>query len=360
MMIKNIVFFIQNISRSAGSERATAVIANELVKHGYNITILSICGDNICFYTLDKRIQLVTLVNRDDIDNKKSFFKVYRRLNKFYKNYKADLVVDVFASLSIYTILMKKKFHFKNITWEHFNFRANIGLNKFGRKIAAKKSDGIVTLTDKDKNYYLQAFPKKHAKIYTIENPSPYFPTRINFDDRENIILSIGRLTHQKGFDVMIDLWADISKNFPCWQLFIVGSGEEESALKKRIEKRNLINIKIVGATNEIEVLYKKAKLYLSTSRFEGLPMTMIEAQAFGLPIISYDYDTGPSDIITNGKNGFLIPNKNSTLFKESLCYILNNESTLKEMSENALQNSRKYLPSNIIHKWLDVIKDLV
>ena len=118
-MIKSIVFFIQNMSRPAGSERVTSLIANELVKRGYQISILSICGDNTSFYPLDKSIQLDTIIDKEDVNNRKEFFSVLCGLQRYYKIHNTDLVIDIFASLSIYTILLKIFYGYKNkITWE--------------------------------------------------------------------------------------------------------------------------------------------------------------------------------------------------------------------------------------------------
>ena len=107
-MVKKIVFFIQNFSRPAGSERVTSIIASELSKKGYDVTVLSICGDNTCFFEIDEKIKLYTLIDSEAVENKKQFFTVLRKLKDFYKANKVDIVIDVFAALSIYTILLKK------------------------------------------------------------------------------------------------------------------------------------------------------------------------------------------------------------------------------------------------------------
>ena len=354
--MKNIVFFIQNISHSAGSERVTSILANNLCASGYHVTILSICGTNNCFYELDSRIELITLINKENVDNKKSFLRVNAELKKFYKSHSTDLVIDVFASLSIYTLHLKRKFGFKNITWEHFNSFAAVGFNKIGRKLAAKKSDCIVVLTDTDKSHYQHIFPKMKAKIERIFNTSPYQNNVLDLSQRENIVLSVGRLTYQKGFDVMIEIWKKINNND--WKLYIVGGGEDELQLKEKI--KNCENVSILPATNKIEEYYKRAKFYLSTSRFEGLPMTMIEAQSFGVPIISFDYNTGPKDIIQNDENGFLIENNNTDKFCDYVIRLMSDEEKIKEFSYHAFESSKRFESSKIISQWLQLIEEII
>ncbi len=359
-MKKNIVFFIQNFSRSAGSERVTSIIANLLSEQGYNITILSICGNNTSFYDLGKNIRLVTLFNKDEISNKKYFFKIYRALKKFYSENKVDLVIDIFAALSVYTLLLKKKFKFKNITWEHFNFKVNTGFNKFGRRYAAKKSDYIVTLTEKDKQFYLSNLPKMKAKIVHIYNPSPYEDVKTNNFLRENIAISVGRLTYQKGFDVLLNIWSRIEKIKPEWKLQVIGSGEESSALNQIVESHKLQNVEFVMSTNKIDEYYQRSKIYLSTARFEGLPMTMIEAQSFGLPIISFDYDTGPSDIIRSGYNGYLVENGNIDKFCSQLVELMNDDRLISQFSENSVNSNARFKSSNILVRWLEILKEIL
>ncbi len=356
---KKIVFFIQNFSRPAGSERVTSIIANMLCASGYDVTVLSICGNNTCFYPLEKNVRLVTLIDREQVNNKKDFFKVRKALKNFYRQNRVDLVIDIFAALSIYTLSCKKKYHFKNITWEHFNFRANVGLNRFGRKLAAKKSDAIVTLTEKDRKYYRSAFPKMKAEIRHIFNPSPY-ENETQSCKRENLVISVGRLTYQKGFDVMLQIWSRIEPLCPDWKLQIIGSGEEESALKELIAEKQIRRAELIPATKEIAEYYRKAKIYLSTARFEGLPMTMLEAQSFGVPIVSYDYDTGPSDIISDQKDGLLIENNNAEQMVERLTKLMQDASALELYSKQALISKNRFTGKTIFERWIDLINDIL
>jgi glycosyltransferase involved in cell wall biosynthesis len=358
--MKKIVFFIQNFSRSAGSERVTSLIADMLAKNGYDVTVLSICGDNTCYYPLDKRVKLFTLIQAEEVNNRKDFVKVYKALKAYYAQNKPDLVIDVFAALSIYTLLLKKKFKYANITWEHFNFKANVGLNKFGRKLAAKKSDVIVTLTQKDKQYYLEGLKRVKAKIVNIFNPSPYEINKINFEKRSNIILSVGRLTEQKAFDKMLYTWKNIQPKLSGWQLYIVGDGEKREELLNIIQKEDIQCVELMPATSNIADVYNSAKLYISTSLFEGLPMTMIEAQTFGLPIISYDYDTGPSDIISDGIDGLLANVGDEDNFMNDIVQLCNNSDKLKRMSECSYVSAERFNDSCIYKMWLDLIGDIL
>ena len=356
-MVKSIVFFIQNYSRHAGSERVTSLIANELVNQGYDISILSICGDNTSFYKLDSRVKLYTLIDKEEVSNKKSFFSIMRKLKLFYKAHKVDLVIDVFAALSIYTILLKKKFGFKNITWEHFNYKVNTGMNRIGRKMAVRFSDQIITLTNTDKEYY-EADNKIRGKIDYIYNPSPYQEVTLD-KERKKWIISVGRLTYQKGFDRLIKVWKLIEDKCD-WQMLIFGDGEDKESLQKQIDDLGLQRIKLMGAVKNIDEYYKQASLYVSTARFEGLPMTMIEAQSFGLPIISFDYDTGPREIVSDGVDGNIVSqNEDNKMIEDCadlLLKTMNESNDIEKYSKEALNSANRFKIKSILLRWNEVL----
>lgn len=360
-MIESIVFLIQNMSRPAGSERVTSILANELVTRGYKVSIVSICGDSTSFYPLDKSIELHTIINKEEINNKKYFFKVLSGLKKYYDFHEVDLVIDIFAALSIYTILLKKKYGFKNLTWEHFNYKVNTGMNKIGRKLAVRFSDQIVTLTETDKKFY-EAENKIRGKIDYIYNPSPYQDVFID-KERKPYIMSVGRLTYQKGFDRLIKVWSVVEPQCD-WELMIFGEGEDRKSLQNQIDEAGLKRIKLMGAVKNIDEYYTQASLYVSTARFEGLPMTMIEAQSFGVPIISFDYDTGPREMVTDGLNGAIIDrsNEESMIAKcaEKTVELIRNADRRKYYENEAIIAAKRFRTDEIMKKWMLIFERLL
>lgn len=359
----NIVFFIQNFSRSGGSERVTSLIANFMSEQGHSVTVVSICGDNTCFYPLNISVRLITLINKQEVDNKSYFFYVLNQLRKFYADNNIDLVIDVFAALSIYTLLLKKKYRYKNITWEHFNFHVNTGANKIGRKLAVRFSDAIVTLTNEDKGYYCDKYPKAISKLHTIYNPSPYPNAEIG-KEKKKMVLSVGRLTRQKKFATMLDIWKCVQQNHPEWKLLILGNGEDREKLELKIHNEEISNIEMPGAVKNIEEYYRKAAIYISTSLYEGLPMTMIEAQSFGLPIITFNFETGPADIVKNGENGYVIQRTDNLKndmqnMAHAIDTLINNPTLRNEYSDNAKKDSERFTMKQIGKCWTELLREI-
>lgn len=362
-MKTKVAFFIQNFSRGAGSERVTAIVANELAKRGYEITIISVCGDNTSFYPLNKNISLFTLIKKQSVDNKRSFFDVKRKYEDFLATQDIALVIDVFASMSVYTNLVKRKYGIKNITWEHYNYLNNMGFYWINRKIAIKFSDFIITLTETDKNYYLANNPGLREKVDFIFNPSPF--QDVFFDEaRSNVVLAVGRLVHLKGFHHLLDVWKLVESVNDVWWLKIVGSGEEYENLLRKTKKLALQRVEFSGSTSNISKFYKEASILVSTSDKEGLPMNMIEAQSFGIPIVSFDYETGPKEIISHEKDGFIVFENNQTLKNIKMAnYILTliNDSELRhKMSINSFVGGKRFLINPIVDKWEATIQRLL
>ena len=154
-----------------------------------------------------------------------------------------------------------------------------------------------------------------------------------------------------------MDIWKKIEEKDSEWKLYIIGSGEDKEKLLNQKESLNLKRVIFIENTKNIKEYYEKASIYLMTSRFEGLPMTLIEAQSFGLPIISYDIKTGPKDIVNNGEDGYLIVDDNRDEFINRFLELSQNRKKIQEFSQRAYENSKRFKLDNIIKKWKEILK---
>lgn len=352
-----ICFFIYNISNAGGSERVSIVIANELKKRGYDVSILSVCGTD-SFYEINSEIPIEIIYKGEhNISSKNKYLDILKNAYKYHKRNKTDIVIDVFASRSLISIPLKMFLNIKNITWEHFNYSAKIGLNPLGRKLACRYSNKIITLTSEDISLYKEDNRNIKADIEYIYNPNPYEGSDVS-DLNNNNVITVGRLSNQKGYDMLLDAWKIVEKSCD-FKLLIVGDGEEKESLKKKASDLNLKNVEFLGVTNDVPKFYKKSSIYVSSSRFEGLPMCMIEAQSFGLPIVSFKCKTGPSEIISDTISGYLVENGDYKMLAEKLLLLINNRELLKKMSFEARNQSYRFNIDSIINKWEDTIKSI-
>jgi len=357
----NILFFITDISGVGGTERITISLANELAKKGYNVGIVSLISNKQPFYTLNSNVKIYHIFKTKS-SLYLNYFLIVSKLRKIIKTAKAHVIIDVVTTMSLFSIPATIGLVTKVITWEHFNIHINLGKNAMtlGRFMATKFSDAIVTLTPGDENEYTLRFAPK-SMLITIPNfLHPFVPQKIDY--RRKVAIAVGRLTYQKGFDLMIPIWADFVKKpqFSDWKLFIVGQGEDEHKLKQLIAHHNLTqHAEILPPTTKIEQYYHNASLFLMTSRWEGLPMVLLESQAHGLPAVAYDCKTGPSAVIKQNHNGILVPFGNPNLYLEALCNLASNTETLERFGKNAVLVSSDYYPEKIIPIWINLFNKL-
>ena len=170
-------------------------------------------------------------------------------------------------------------------------------------------------------------------------------------------IVSVGRLTYQKGFDMLIDVAKDVLEKNKEYKWLILGDGEDKNRLQEKINKYNLQDRLILkGKVSNVEDYYKNSSLYVMTSRFEGLPMTLLEAKSYKMPIVSFDCPTGPSEIIRNNINGYLVKANDIKEMSNKVNSVLLDDKKLKKFSDKAELDIDKFNINSIINKWINIL----
>ena len=217
-----------------------------------------------------------------------------------------------------------------------------------------RRFDKFVVLTEEDRKYWGDL-----DNIIVIPNARTFTPTQ-TADMENKKVIAVGRYTYQKGFERLIEAWRLVASDFSDWKLEIVGDGEQRNMLKERIARYGIENsVALVPVNNEIDKHYLSSSVYAMTSRYEGLPMVLLEAQAFGLPIVSFNCKCGPSDVVDNGKNGFLVEEGNVSAFASQLKKVMKDVELRKEMSRNALESSKKFSMEPVMSRWMQLFESL-
>lgn len=353
--MKHIAFVINNIYGKGGTERVTSQLANLLINY-YDITIISLkSGQNINFY-VDERIDIIELRGISENKLVRRLFNLIE-LNKHITNKNIDMFINVDITLSLYTLPFRKRV--KNISWEHFNFfsESNSRIRQFSRKISSRYSDAVVVLSDADlKNY--QSNLKRYSNIRRIYNPIAFNKDVGGYNLNSKVVLSVGRLESQKGFDILLDAWKNVS-NDGSWVLKIIGDGSKKEELLAKISQNHINNVMISPFTNDIEKEYINSAIYVMSSRYEGFGLALAEAQSKGLPLITFDCPEGPAEIVGYGDYGILIENGNVQSLSNELSSLMNSIELREYWSNASLKGANRFNTQEILNEWINLFEEI-
>ena len=346
-----------NFNNTGGTERVGSMLANGLSEAGYEIVLGSILYGEDPFFPINENIKIVSLFYTSGRTLYRTPSIIYK-IRRLIKEESIDTLIVVETMSALFTLPATFGLSVRHICWEHFNFNSDLGKlgRRIARQLAARYSDSIVTLTERDKLYWLKGTRHK-SQITAIANPCPYPIQNYIKEKNTKTVLAVGRLTYQKGFDLLLESWVEVSKLMPDWKLKIVGEGEDRARLTEFIEKNELNNsVELLYNTENISQYYKQAEVYCLSSRFEGFPMVLLETLAFGLPVVSFDCDTGPAEILDN-TGSLLVPKENTSLLALSLVELMNDDEKRKSISLKSKEKAKEYQTENIINQWVRILE---
>lgn len=378
-----IVYIYHSFILKGGIERVFCDKMNYLAQNtSYDVTFITFEQGNHPFaYKLNDRIKVVDincrfveLWNYNIIKRNILNFILRRKLKKCLtatlKKESPDIVISTTEDIKYnycifnlpYRFIVESHVHMKEIIKSSIKkqfFIHSISKIFFKWKLSKiNKCKLLVALTDADKRDWSKVI---NSDIIIIPNILTFYPDKItDYSKRSKRILCVGRFDKQKGFDLMIKAWAIIADKHKEWKVDIFGDGELNNTLNGLIKNYCLDeSITIHPATNHIYDEYMDSSIFAFSSRYEGFGLVLIEAMSCGVPCISFDCPHGPSEIITNGKNGLLVQNGNIDEFANSLDSMINNYEQRKFMSINARIDSQKYKRENIMPQWIELFETL-
>lgn len=370
-----ILYIIGSLDQKGGTERVLANKANYFVdKFEDDIHIIINEHNTQQFaYDFSSKITFHNLNISQYLINPKlpiiARFLLKRKLNSIYKQKINEIQPDVIIVLQhdIYdSIIPKYKLKTPIIREFHssidvIKLRATFIKNIIKRNIFLHQT--IKRYKNFDNFDYVILLTQKEADKKILKTQSVVIPNMIDkniynqkrdYNNHSKNVISIGSMRDNgKRFDIQIKVWKEVIKKHPNWKLNIYGDGIERVKLQNLIDELKLTNYVILhGITNNVYEKFKQSSFFLFTSMAEGLPMVLIEALSCGLPVISFDCPEGPSEIIKDGKEGFLIENGNKKELQNKIEEIIENSELRERMSFNAFERSHFYRPKNISQKW--------
>ena len=360
-----------SLYKRGGLERVVKLKTDALASK-YKINLILMYKNGEPAYSLNNEIKIYYL-NYKYIQVRKCLINNIIKLKNIIRKNNIKLIIIEGRSVNFIPLLLRFFCKVKIVFVDHGSLKGyEVDKNTIKQKICNAidqflikyLSDKIVTLTEREKQEYKKRFNIKDKKILTIHNPvdEKLLKNQNKYQINSKQIITVGRMDYAKGYEYLIKVAKVVLTKHPDWQWHIYGDGEEnyKNKIIDLIKQNKLENhIILQGNHSDIYDLYQNYSFYVMTSRYEGLPMVLLEAKAKKLPIVSFDINSGPSDIIRDGVDGFLIKSFDCGVMAEKICELIENPDLRQKLSDNAHGNLDKFSKDKIIKQWCDLIDSL-
>lgn len=343
---------------AGGVERTSIELMNEMCARGHEIHLVS--WDNADakpYYTMDERINWFK-IDCGDSSIRANFFTRLKRIliiRNLVKDIKPDVVLaymdGIFLAVKVSILgLGIPVIEAERCAISRFKFIGSPLKTAFILHSLRMAKKITVQLES-----YREQYPKfLWAKILPISNPVKpavvYANTAGEQGGGKKILLSVGRLAYQKNYTLLINSFSQIAKDFPDWNLIIVGGGDEKEALESLIEDKKMRGrIILQGEMQNVEALYQTSNLFCLPSRWEGFPNSLAEALSHGLPCIGLKDCAGVNDLIIHHSNGLLSTPETLEL---DIARLMKDSSLRQRMGVQAIASVQKYAPEKIFDQW--------
>ena len=368
-----LLYLIAGTYRAAGMEKVLADKANWLAAHGYDIVIATTDqrGQAPAF-AMDPAIRMVDLGIDYEVTNGANFLKKAaafplkkwkhrRRLTKLLMTEKPDITVSMFCNDAGF--LPKIKDGSKKVLEVHFSRFKRLqygrkGLWRMADKFLSDRDlqytrafDRFVVLTAEDKGYWgdlpnMVVIPNGVAR----KHPVPL---------EAHTVIAVGRYSFQKALDRLVTAWSKIEDRGD-WKLRLVGDGECREELFALVNELGLVDsVELTGVQKDMEAVYDNASILALSSRYEGLPMVLLEAQAYGIPAVSFACQCGPKDVIVDGVSGRLVREGDVEGLARALDELIHDPETIHKMGAAAWDAAARWEPETIMQQWDNLFKGL-
>ena len=379
-----ILYCIPHLYNSGGMERVLTQKVNWLAAHtDYTITIVTTeptpTGMSDIYFPLDKRVKVVALNVDFNADYHKCLFPKWlghTRRMRLYRQKLTDYIlrekIDLCISLCGKEIAFLNQLPCRTIAESHFAkeqrtqllmanhsgwFWALLGRVRTWQLVqSVKPLERLVVLTEADKAAWEKA---GCTNVTVIPNPCILDNCQLSTIHSQfpKTVLAVGRLHEQKGFDLLLQAWKPIEKTYSDWSLRIVGEGPKRAELEAQIESQGLKRVVLAGATNNVLDEYEAASIFVLSSRYEGLPLALIEAMWSGLPCIAFDCPQGPAELLAENR-GWLVPDGDIAELTAQIAYALSHpEEALKCAQKAQTFAQTTYSEAAIMPQWVQLIE---
>jgi glycosyltransferase involved in cell wall biosynthesis len=360
-----LLFVIYSLE-GGGAERVTTTLANHWASQGWSITLVTLAGGANDFFALDSRIVRVSLnlagVSGGLLSGLLANLRRLRALRQLLRQRRPRVAVAMMSSANV--LLALAAFGLKDLVTigSERSHPPQRPLGRFWgglRWFSYCQLCAVVAQTSVSARWI-----SRHTlarRVAVIENPLPtelrnqppqLDPARwLAADDR--VLLAVGRLSQEKGFDLLLESWSTLANHQPHWRLVILGEGPERASLEAQIQALGLDRaVLLPGRAGNVSDWYRRADLFVLSSRFEGFPNVLAEAMASGLAVVSTDCPTGPAAIVRDGVDGLLVPMNQPAALREALARLMHDDAMRASMAQCASQIAGRLELEVVAGRW--------
>jgi glycosyltransferase involved in cell wall biosynthesis len=392
VQLPKIRFLLMNAYTVGGTIRTTFTMAEELAKRGHEVEIISVYrlrepkpaltvppGVRLtCLTDMTRATKKRYAAGRDPVSRLRTWLvrrpsklissNDYRYENfngltdvallRFLASVKDGILISTRPGLNLLVARLAPG-HVVRIGQDHVNLQSYLRALREQMRVFYPRLDMVSALTPATAQKYRKLLPSK-VRVECFPNAVPDMNgLRAELDAK--VVVAAGRLTRQKGFDRLLPAWRELAQRYPDWKLEIFGDGRERESLQSQIDELGIgASVRLAGFTSQLDDELARASLYVMTSREEGFPMVLIEAMGVGLPAVSVDCDTGPRDIITDGVDGYVVPEEDQPALVAAMSELMSDRDKRRSFGAAARAVVERYDAAAIAERWETVLAELV
>ena len=350
---------------AGGAERVLSIMANYWAARGWTINLLTLVDSReSAFYELHPAVAVRALgIDRVSTNPAQAVLNNLTRLlalRRAIKTTAPDAVISFMDRTNVLVLAAMLGTKTPIVVAE----RNDPGQRSIGkswtllRRRLYPRAAQIVTQTENARQYFA---PNVRRRSRVIPNPMRPVPATGSTQDRQKVVIAVGRLEKQKGFDLLLQAFAGIATQHPQWSLEIWGEGTLRAALETQTRALNLENrVRLPGRTQRLFEQMQQSQIFVLSSRYEGFPNVLGEAMACGLAAVSFDCPSGPREIIRDGVDGVLVPPNDVAALAAALSALMNDEPRRVELAARAPEVVARFSEDKVMALWETVVREVI
>ena len=348
-----------------GAERVVATLASAWARRGHTVTLLTLDDGAVPpFYRLDSAIRhvplAVTAVSRGPIQGLTRNLGRIRVLRRAIRGSRPDAVLSFTDTTNVLALCATRLTRWPVVASEHSDPERHPLPVAWKRLmlVSYRWAAALVTPNAETREWFP---PALRARTRVIPNPIPGVPAPSREGERRGrLVVSIGRLSEEKGHDRLLEAFARIAPAHPGWRLLIAGEGAlraELEALRDRLGLRERVDLP--GLVSDVSRLLARADLYVLASRREVFPMALCEAMASGVPAVAMEYRASVREIVRDGVDGVVVPSGDVPALAAAMARLMSEAGERRRLGARAAEVVERYGVERVLGQWETLLAEV-